>query len=96
MIDIEKAFDTISWNFIEKLLNLYEFQAPLHSPNHLLPKECQIHTHLKWKKKKTSSFLPSRGIRQGYPISPYIFILTIEYLSKLIQDKIMEKNMDPL
>lgn len=41
--------------------------------------------------KKT--FRPSKGIRQGDLISPYFFILGMEFLSQLIQNKIENKKM---
>lgn len=37
--------------------------------------------------KECDPFFPSKGIRQGDPISPYIFIMSMELITYLINEK---------
>lgn len=46
--------------------------------------------------KKSALFSPERGIRQGDPMSPYIFVLCMDKLSHLIAEEVEEKRWCPL
>lgn len=41
-------------------------------------------------------FHPSRVIRQEVPISPYIFILFVQFLSIMIEEEVRDKRWTPI
>ena len=42
---------------------------------------------------KKQEFKPSRGIREGYPISPYLFLLVVEGQSCVLKASSMNDNV---
>lgn len=45
-----------------------------------------------WNGERTEYFNPSRGTSQGNPLSPYLFVLYMEKLAHLIQNKVANRE----
>uniref|UniRef100_A0A2N9F7H7 Reverse transcriptase domain-containing protein n=1 Tax=Fagus sylvatica TaxID=28930 RepID=A0A2N9F7H7_FAGSY len=85
-IDLEKAYDRLEWSFIR--LTLQYFNLPQWWIDLIMSCISSSHLSILVNGEKTDSFAHSRGIRQGDPLSPYIFILCMEYLAWLIQGEV--------
>ncbi|KAH9735403.1 putative ribonuclease H protein [Citrus sinensis] len=78
-VDLEKAYDRLSWDFIQD--TLLETGLPTDFVHITMNCITTARMNVLWEGECTDDFIPSRGIRQGDPISPYIFVLFIERLS---------------
>ena len=83
-IDFEKAFDKIEWKFIFKTLEYFNFGEKYIKYVKLLYNDsssCCINNG--W---SSEFFHLGRGVRQGCPVSPYLFILCAEILGNAIRN----------
>ena len=79
MIDFEKAFDTVSWKFINKTLNFFNFGPSFIQWISVFQEN--ICSSVSQAGHLSNFFKLGRGCRQGDPISSYIFLLCVEILA---------------
>lgn len=89
-IDLEKAFANIEWSFIRNTLTLFNFSSNIINLKMSCISTSKISILLNGS--RTNYFKPSREIVQGDPISPYIFILCMEMLSRCIEEQVPKKK----
>ena len=90
-LDFHKAYDRMEWKFIEQVLKALGFDQKFTS----LVLQCitTVNYTMLLNGSKGSSFTPSRGLRQGDPLSPYLFILANKVLSSMINRVVAQGNI---
>ncbi|PNX59423.1 ribonuclease H, partial [Trifolium pratense] len=93
-LDLEKAFDNVNWDFLKTCLHDFGFPDDIIR----LIMHCVTSSNLSllWNGNKMPSFKPSHGLRQGDPLSPYLFILCMEKLSIAINDAVQHGAWTPI
>ena len=84
-VDFEKAFDCLEWPFIKKSLEFFGF--PSQYINWIMTLYHNISTCILNNGNISTFFEPERGVRQGCPISPYLFVLAAETLALYLKQK---------
>jgi hypothetical protein len=82
-IDYEKAFDTVNWSFLYKTLQELNFGE--YFVNSIKTLYNDIGSHVANCGFLSEMFKPSRGIRQGCPLSANIFVIIVEILANAIR-----------
>lgn len=81
-INLEKAYDHINWEFLKHCLE--DFGFPNITIKLIMHCVSSSSLALIWNGKRLPSFAPTRGLRQGDPLSPYLFMICMEKLSHVI------------
>ncbi|GJW28398.1 putative RNA-directed DNA polymerase, eukaryota, reverse transcriptase zinc-binding domain protein [Tanacetum coccineum] len=89
-VDIQKAYDTVDWNFLKTILVGFGFHPKMvqwimvcvSGASYSISVNGNLHGYFKGK----------RGLRQGDPLSSYLFTLVMEILTLLLQRRV--RNSD--
>ncbi|XP_062118559.1 uncharacterized protein LOC133832201 [Humulus lupulus] len=89
-IDLSKAYDSIDWDFLENLLNTYKFPGKfikwimvcLRGSSYSILMNGQLY----------GDFKGGKGLRQGDPISPLLFVLVMGYLTRALHGDAKDKH----
>jgi hypothetical protein len=86
-----KAYDGVDWNYLEKALKKFGF-----AEKWIMTCVKSVNFSVKFNGKLLSKFRPTRGLRQGDPLLPYLFLFVAEGLSSLLKEQINMGNIQEL
>ncbi|CAL5204293.1 unnamed protein product [Lathyrus oleraceus] len=91
-VDIMKAFDTISWDFLLSVLNKFGFCRKFCDWMHTLLWSAYL--SINFNDQQHGYFKCKRGVRQGDPLSPLLFCLAEDVLSRGISRIVSQGGLE--
>lgn len=93
-IDMAKAYDRVEWHFLTVMMHKMGF-SPLWI-RWVMKCVGSVSYTFNLNGEKHGYILPSRGIRQGDPLSPYLFLICSEGLSSLMKQALERREISGL
>lgn len=87
-IDLEKAYGRLRWDCILDSVQQASFSSKWGNLISKCLHACSM--RVLWNGEALTDFKPTHGVRQGYPLSPYLFVLGMERLNHCIAQTIQE------
>jgi exonuclease III len=93
-LDLSKAYDRVDWVFLKNVMQRMGFSYRW--VDWIMAFVTSVSYKVKINGNLLDSFSPSRGLRQGDPLSPFLFLFVADGLSTLLQKEVTEQNIDAL
>ena len=90
-LDMSKAYDRVEWICLEKIMEKLGFAERWR--NLIMQCITSVTYAIRINGNPRGRIIPSRGIHQGDPLSPYLFLLCAEGLSSLIKATVNSGNI---
>ena len=81
-LDMHKAYDRVEWPFLKEIMLRLGFRQEW--VNFIIQCVTTVEYIVRINAEESESFKPTRGLRQGDPLSPYLFLLCTEGLNALL------------
>ena len=91
-LDMSKAYDRLEWTFLQRIMEKMGFH--LNWIGWISECICSATYFVLVNGEPKGHITPTRGIRQGDPFSPYLFLLCSEGLNGLIEHAVDRKHIE--
>lgn len=90
-LDMMKAYDRVEWDFLEQMMLKFGFSR--HWTEMIMRCVKTATFSVKLNGGLSNRFIPSRGLRQGDPLSPYLFLFCVEGFFAMLKNAQREKEL---
>jgi hypothetical protein len=93
-MDLSKAYDHVNWSFLQKAMSRLGFWPTW--IQWIMACVCSVRFAVHLNGSTLSQFIPTRGLRQGDSLSPYLFLVVGEALTCILKHEVNGGNITPL
>lgn len=90
-LDLSKAYDRVDWSFLEQAM--FKIGFARRWVDWIMTCVTSVRYSVKFNGAILDAFVPTHGLRQGDPLSPFLFIFVADGLSSLIKVEVDKGNI---